>query len=78
MGTFHYPPYYVNQASGWPAIYPPVGPVVSPPPYVDHRTAKKIRNDVNVHKDTLWLEVDELNPDQHLVSFDFDALFDGR
>jgi hypothetical protein len=49
----------------------------TPPPYVDHQQAKKVRNDVNVHKDTLRLEVDELNPDHHLVSFIFDAMIDG-
>ncbi|KAK4283638.1 hypothetical protein QN277_000567 [Acacia crassicarpa] len=76
---FQYPPsYFLNHANGWAPIFPSVvGPVVSPPPYVDHRTAKKIRNDVNVHKDTLRLEVDEHYPDQRLVSFVFDALHDG-
>lgn len=53
-----------------------MGPV-QPPPYVDHQNAKKVRNDVNVHKDTLRLEVDEQHPDHHLVSFVFDAMFDG-
>jgi len=33
---------------------------------------------VNVHKDTLRLVVDEQNPDHHLVSFVFDAMYDGR
>lgn len=81
MGRFSYPPYYANQASGWPAFRPPMGqqhPLTLPPPYVEHQDAKKVRNDVNVHKDTLRLEVDEQNPDQHLVSFVFDALYDGR
>ncbi|KAH7573712.1 hypothetical protein JRO89_XS03G0196600 [Xanthoceras sorbifolium] len=74
---YHYqPPYYNNQAHGWPSTTrPPVGP---PPPYVDHQSAKKVRNDVNVHKDTLRIEVDEQNPDHVLVSFVFDAMFDGR
>lgn len=44
---------------------------------MDHQQAKKVRNDVNVHKDTLRLEVDKLNPDHHLVSFIFDAMIDG-
>lgn len=48
-----------------------------PPPYVEHQNAKKVRNDVNVRKDTVRLEVDEQNPDHHLVSFVFDAVFDG-
>ncbi|KAJ0092528.1 hypothetical protein Patl1_25453 [Pistacia atlantica] len=79
MGRFNYqfhyqPPYYANQAHGWPTNRPQVGP---PPPYVDHQSAKKVRNDVNVHKDTLKIEVDEQNPDHVLVSFVFDAMFDG-
>ncbi|KAJ6980736.1 hypothetical protein NC653_024171 [Populus alba x Populus x berolinensis] len=36
-----------------------------------------LENDVNVHKDTLKVEIDVSNPDHHLVSFVFDALFDG-
>lgn len=81
MGRFSYqfqyqPAYYANQAHGWPtaARQSQVGP---PPPYVDHQSAKKVRNDVNVHKHTLKIEVDEENPDHVLVSFVFDALFDG-
>uniref|UniRef100_A0A2P2J815 RING-type E3 ubiquitin transferase n=1 Tax=Rhizophora mucronata TaxID=61149 RepID=A0A2P2J815_RHIMU len=86
MGGFPYhhrrrPFYYGNQAAnGWPAIRgPDVGPAqpIHPAPYVEHQNAKKVRNDVNVHKDTLRVEIDELNPDNHLVSFVFDALFDG-
>ncbi|XVF64959.1 hypothetical protein PTKIN_Ptkin09bG0208700 [Pterospermum kingtungense] len=81
MGRFpiQYPPYYANHSSGWPAIRAPAGaaPSQPPPPYVEHQNAKKVRNDVNVHKDTLKLEVDEQNPDHQLVSFVFDALFDG-
>ncbi|XP_054805880.1 probable E3 ubiquitin-protein ligase LUL4 [Prosopis cineraria] len=77
-GRFQYQPYYVNQGTGgWPPIRPPLAPANPPPPYVDHQTAKKVKNDVNVHKDTLRLELDEHNPDQHLVSFVFDALYDG-
>lgn len=76
--NYNYQPYYAaNQANGWPAIRPPVGPVPPPPPHVEHQNAKKVKNDVNVHKDTLRLEIDELNPDQHLVSFVFDAMYDG-
>lgn len=83
MGRFSYqfqyqPPYHANQAQahGWAAAarQSQVGP---PPPYVDHQSAKKVRNDVNVHKHTLKIEVDEENPDHVLVSFVFDALFDG-
>ncbi|KAJ7980119.1 RING finger protein [Quillaja saponaria] len=47
------------------------------PPYVAHQNAKKVRNDVNVQKDTLRVEEDENNPDHQLVSFFFDALYDG-
>lgn len=78
-------PYYVGHGSGWfrppPAVMmpPPVPlPLLAPAPYVDHQSAKKIKNDVNVHKDTIRLEVDEANRDCHLVSFTFDALVDGR
>ncbi|XP_050373928.1 probable E3 ubiquitin-protein ligase LUL4 [Argentina anserina] len=78
MGRFsygqNYQPYYGNQASGWPAMRPPVQ---APVPYVEHQNAKKVKNDVNVHKGTLKVEIDEDNPDQHLVSFVFDALYDG-
>lgn len=86
MGRFSYqfqyqPPYYANQAQsqahGWPAAARQ-SQVSPPPPYVDHQSAKKVRNDVNVHKHTLKIEVDEENPDHVLVSFVFDALFDGR
>lgn len=48
-----------------------------PPAYVEHQSAKVIKNDVNVHKDSIKLEVDEKHPDHHLVSFVFDARFDG-
>ncbi|TYH01621.1 hypothetical protein ES288_A09G074000v1 [Gossypium darwinii] len=82
MGRYpiQYPPYFANQASAWPPIRAhavAAVPPQPPPSYVEHYNAKKVRNDVNVHKDTLKLEVDEQNPDHHLVSFVFDALFDG-
>ncbi|XWS35042.1 hypothetical protein CRYUN_Cryun21dG0092000 [Craigia yunnanensis] len=81
MGRFpiQYPPFYANQTSGWPAIRAHSVAVAPhpPPPYVEHQNAKKVRNDVNLHKDTLKIEIDEQNPDHHLVSFVFDALFDG-
>ncbi|VVB15141.1 unnamed protein product [Arabis nemorensis] len=60
-----------------PVIFGPPPVQQTPPVYVDHQNAKKVRNDVNVHKDTVRLEVDDLNPDHHLVSFLFDAVFDG-
>ncbi|CAI9762169.1 unnamed protein product [Fraxinus pennsylvanica] len=67
FGTFH---------NGFPASSQEVAPP-QPPPYVEDQHAKKVRSDVNVHKDTLMLEVDEMNPDHRLVSFLFDAMFDG-
>ncbi|CAN0856498.1 Probable E3 ubiquitin-protein ligase LUL4 [Linum grandiflorum] len=81
-GRFNYQPYYYgNSSGGWPpgphAVRPNVGPSVQPVPYVEHQNAKKVRNEVNVHKDTLKLELDENNPDHHLLSFVFDALVDG-
>ncbi|XP_057429938.1 probable E3 ubiquitin-protein ligase LUL4 [Lotus japonicus] len=48
-----------------------------PPPYVNHQTTKKIRSHVNVHKGTLRFELDDLKPHHYLVSFVFDAVYDG-
>ncbi|XP_038992674.1 probable E3 ubiquitin-protein ligase LUL4 [Hibiscus syriacus] len=48
-----------------------------PPPYVDHTTAKKIKNDINIHKDSISLFLDHTHWDSHLISFTFDALVDG-
>ncbi|CAN1129472.1 Probable E3 ubiquitin-protein ligase LUL4 [Linum perenne] len=81
-GRFNYQPYYYgNSSGGWPppphGVRPSVGPSHQPVPYVEHQNAKKVRNEVNVHKDTLRLELDESNPDHHLLSFVFDALVDG-
>ncbi|KAK7332284.1 hypothetical protein VNO80_29034 [Phaseolus coccineus] len=70
-----YQPFHHPQPSVWPAATG--APASTPPPYVDHQAAKKIRNYVNVHKDTLRLEVDQENPDHHLISFVFDAVYDG-
>ncbi|KAE8731888.1 putative E3 ubiquitin-protein ligase LUL3 [Hibiscus syriacus] len=83
MGRYpsQFPTYFANQTGSWPAIRAHsmvAAPPQPPPPYVEHQNAKKVRNDVNMHKDTLKLEIDEQNPDHHLVSFVFDALFDGR
>ncbi|KAL7003043.1 RING-type E3 ubiquitin transferase [Sarracenia purpurea var. burkii] len=77
----YHPPYYTNPRHGWTGFQPPAAPShppLPPPPYVDHQSAKKIKNDVNVHKDTIKIEVDEMNPECHLVSFTFDAMVDGR
>ncbi|KAL9275283.1 putative E3 ubiquitin-protein ligase LUL4 [Drosera capensis] len=46
-------------------------------PNVERESAVKVKSDVNVRKETVRVEVDEENPDCHLVSFDFDASFDG-
>ncbi|CAI9102265.1 OLC1v1000507C1 [Oldenlandia corymbosa var. corymbosa] len=80
----YYNPYFVGHGHGNMWDRPPAGiqlPLMPPPPqpvpYVDHQSAKKIKNDVNVHKDTIKLDVDEGNSDCHLVSFTFDALVDG-
>lgn len=77
-------PYFAGHGNVWfrpPGMIlpppPPPMPLLAPAPYVDHQSAKKIKNDVNVHKDTIRLEVDEDNRDCHLVSFTFDALVDG-
>ncbi|KAK4739203.1 hypothetical protein R3W88_002900 [Solanum pinnatisectum] len=75
-----YPPYYhPHSNNGWGGFRPPPPPPLPFPavPYVDHQNAKKIKNDVNVHKDTIRVHVDEFNKDFHLVSFTFDALVDG-
>ncbi|XP_076955882.1 putative E3 ubiquitin-protein ligase LUL4 [Bidens hawaiensis] len=70
-----------NYNYGWgPPVRPPYMvpvPSVAPPVYVEHNQAKKVKNHVNLHKETLKVEVDKENPDCHLVSFVFDALFDG-
>ncbi|GAB2294907.1 hypothetical protein Dimus_029098 [Dionaea muscipula] len=77
------PNYFGNhQGNGWgpirmlPSV---VGSTQQPPPqqYVAHQTAKKVKNNVNVRKETIKVEIDENNPDHYLVSFVFDALFDG-
>ncbi|XP_070037030.1 probable E3 ubiquitin-protein ligase LUL4 isoform X1 [Nicotiana tomentosiformis] len=73
----HYPPYYHPHGNnGWGGFRPPPAPLPVVP-YVDHQNAKKIKNDVNVHKDTIRIQLDELNKDSHLVTFTFDALVDG-
>lgn len=77
MSRSNCPPFYGNHSNGWSGFRPPVAPQQRPPPYVDHQNAKKIKNDVNVHKDTIRIEVDQNNPDYQLVSFTFDALVDG-
>ncbi|KAG5522117.1 hypothetical protein RHGRI_034346 [Rhododendron griersonianum] len=69
--------YYLNYGNQ--VFYPLPQPPPPPPPplYVDHQSAKKVRNYVNVHKDSIRVEADEENPGYHLVSFTFDAIVDG-
>uniref|UniRef100_A0A1S4DPK1 RING-type E3 ubiquitin transferase n=2 Tax=Nicotiana TaxID=4085 RepID=A0A1S4DPK1_TOBAC len=88
VGRSFFAPYHNNTDwSGSGSYLPPqpqaqmVGGLVTPPtpsPYAETQQAKKVRSGVNVHKDSLKLELDELNPHHHLVSFVFDALFDGN
>nr|XP_009768135.1 PREDICTED: probable E3 ubiquitin-protein ligase LUL3 isoform X2 [Nicotiana sylvestris] len=74
----HYPPYYHPHGNnGWGGGFRPPPAPLPVVPYVDHQNAKKIKNDVNVHKDTIRIQLDELNKDCHLVTFTFDALVDG-
>ncbi|GMJ03008.1 ABA insensitive RING protein 3, LOSS OF GDU 2 [Hibiscus trionum] len=56
------------------------GPMMPPPPvpYIEHQKAVTIKNDVNLKKETLKFEADELNPGKLLVSFTFDATVAGR
>ncbi|XP_049358980.1 probable E3 ubiquitin-protein ligase LUL4 [Solanum verrucosum] len=81
VGRSVFTPYHNND---WSASYLPPPPhhqvvgMVTPSPYVETQQAKKVKSGVNVHKDSLKLEIDEQNPDHHLVSFVFDALFDGN
>ncbi|KAJ4772673.1 RING/U-box superfamily protein [Rhynchospora pubera] len=73
-----YNPYYAPPPSYWaPMAPPPVRPLVAPPPFVERESTKKVKNDVNLHKNTIKLVPDEQNPDLHLVSFVFDASVDG-
>lgn len=81
MGVYNHP--QPNYGYGWmppmrPPYMVPVPPPLPPPAYVEHKQAKKVKNHVNLHKDSLKIEVDKENPDCCLVSFVFDALFDGR
>ncbi|KAK4405676.1 putative E3 ubiquitin-protein ligase LUL4 [Sesamum angolense] len=43
-------------------------PRVVAPPCDEQKQAKVVNSDVNVHKDSLRLEIDELNPDHYLAS----------
>ncbi|CAN4121556.1 unnamed protein product [Withania somnifera] len=48
-----------------------------PAPYVEHQKAVTIRNDVNLKKESLRIELDEANPGKYLVAFTFDATVPG-
>uniref|UniRef100_A0A452Z1U2 MGRN1/RNF157-like N-terminal domain-containing protein n=1 Tax=Aegilops tauschii subsp. strangulata TaxID=200361 RepID=A0A452Z1U2_AEGTS len=49
-----------------------------PPEFVGHQQALKVKNDINLRKDTIRLVPDAADPDRRLVSFTFDAVTDGR
>ncbi|XP_078446591.1 RING/U-box superfamily protein [Wolffia australiana] len=86
-GRSNYQYYTVNQGGAWwpssaPITYPSASssnmvPQHPPAPYVEHQQAVKIKNNINLHKDTISLRRDEQNPEHWLVSFTFDALLDG-
>ncbi|CAA7399992.1 unnamed protein product [Spirodela intermedia] len=86
-GRSNYQYYAVNQGPVWwppqaPMPYPASSsslmvPQQPPPPIVEHQQAITIKNNINLHKDTILLQRDEQNPDHWLVSFTFDALLDG-
>ncbi|XP_077240652.1 putative E3 ubiquitin-protein ligase LUL2 [Tasmannia lanceolata] len=73
-------PHYPNQNNGWLPFRPSSSsmiPTQPPPPYVDHQKTTKVKSDINLHKETIRLELDDQNPDCHLVSFTFDSVVDG-
>ncbi|XP_021839125.2 probable E3 ubiquitin-protein ligase LUL3 [Spinacia oleracea] len=76
-GRPNFPYVPANYGNGWHQMRYPIPPSPVPLPYVEHQSAKVVKNDVNVHKDTIKLEVDENYPDHYLVSFVFDAHYDG-
>ncbi|MBA0853962.1 hypothetical protein Goshw_024417 [Gossypium schwendimanii] len=73
---YHHPPPPYSSSSLSMMASPPFCSL-TPPAYVDHKTAKKIKNDVNIHKDTISLFLDHNHLDSLLLSFTFDALVDG-
>lgn len=70
-------PYDHHHRTGMEPVYGRY-PAPPPAPYVEHQKAVTIRNDVNIKKETLRIEVDEENPGQFLVAFTFDATVSGR
>ncbi|KAG9132125.1 hypothetical protein Leryth_026466, partial [Lithospermum erythrorhizon] len=74
VGRPYYAPLYTCHPNASFILQPRVMPT---PPPTHHQQPKKINTNVNVHKDSIFMELDENNPNQHLVSFVFDALVDG-
>ncbi|KQK06414.1 probable E3 ubiquitin-protein ligase LUL4 isoform X1 [Brachypodium distachyon] len=77
----HPPPPHAYHGPWHPAPQPPqpqrpalIGP---PPEFVGHQQALKVKNDINLRKDTIRLVPDANDPDRRLVSFTFDAVTDG-
>nr|CAD1829614.1 unnamed protein product [Ananas comosus var. bracteatus] len=46
-------------------------------PLPSRRRDETVKSLINVHKDSIWIEPDEWEPDCHLVSFSFDSLAAG-
>jgi hypothetical protein len=61
-----------------PQLQPPLALLGGPPEFVEHQQARKVKNDVNLHKDTIRLVPDDADPDRRLVAFTFDAVTNGR
>ncbi|KAJ6844546.1 putative E3 ubiquitin-protein ligase LUL4 [Iris pallida] len=57
--------------------HPSAGDDQDSPPEVEHQKARRIRNVVNVHRDSVRVEPDEQSAGHSLVSFTFDAVVDG-
>ncbi|XP_020227063.1 probable E3 ubiquitin-protein ligase LUL4 [Cajanus cajan] len=82
---YPYPCYCLSPPQPQPTTNPPLllhrrwpyatGIPVLPPPNAN--APKNINNTVNLHKHTLTLQLDPNNPHHHLISFHFDALYDG-
>ncbi|KAL6610015.1 hypothetical protein ACP70R_039984 [Stipagrostis hirtigluma subsp. patula] len=77
----HPPPPHAYHGQWHPALLPPqpqppalTGP---PPEFVEHQQARTVKNDVNLHKDTIRLVPDVADPDRRLVAFTFDAVTEG-
>ncbi|XP_062179309.1 probable E3 ubiquitin-protein ligase LUL4 [Phragmites australis] len=77
----HPPPPHAYHGPWHPTPMPPppqpLALTAHPPEFVEHQQARKVKNDVNLHKDTIRLVPDEADPDRRLVAFTFDAVTDG-